>query len=153
MIKVLFVCQGNICRSPMAELIMKEYIRQKGTSEYFVINSKAISNEEVGHDIYPPAVEKLLEKKVPVTTHHAKMVTRMDKDLYDYIIGMDQQNIIDLSEILGATNKVYKLLYFVGNSYDISDPWYTHDFEKAYNEIYEGVVAFYNFLEKNSKIY
>ena len=153
MIKILFVCHGNICRSPMAELMMEEYVRKMGKSDYFLINSRALSNEEIGNGIYPPARDKLNEKGVPVLNHSAKMITRMDFDSYDYIIGMDGQNMVELNHMFGNSNKFYKLLFFCGTSYDIADPWYTHDFETAYNAIYSGIVGLYSFLEKNNKIY
>jgi protein-tyrosine phosphatase len=153
MIKILFVCHGNICRSPMAELIMEDYVAKRGQRELFVINSRALTTEEIGNDIYPPAKSKLIEKGIPLVPHEAKLMTKIDYDSYDYIIGMDQENMIDISKMFGNSDKAYKLLYFLGNSYDISDPWYTHDFERAYNDIYQGIVAFYSFLEKNNKIY
>ena len=153
MIKILFVCHGNICRSPMAELIMEDLVKKKGKSDLFVINSRALTNEEIGNGLYPPAYDKLKEKEIPIVSHTAKLITQLEYDSYDYIIGMDTENMQDLDRMFGLNGRCYKLLYFLGTSYDISDPWYTHDFETAYNEIYKGVVALYSFLEKNNKIY
>lgn len=153
MIKILFVCHGNICRSPMAEFIMKDIVRKKGTMDKFVINSRAISREEIGNSLYPPAYNKLVEKKIAIESHRAQLITQMEYDSYNYIIGMDNHNIELLNHMFGTNDKIYKLLYFIGNSYDIADPWYTEDFEKAYQDIYEGCLGLYNFLEKNNKIY
>ncbi len=153
MIKILFVCYGNICRSPMAEFIMKDIVWKNGYSDKFIINSRAISNEEQGNYIYPKALNKLEEKGISVFGHHAKKITQQDYDSYDYIIAMDDSNISALNRMFGNSKKVYKLLYFVGNSYDIADPWYTDDFEKSYQDIHRGCLALYKFLEKNNKIY
>lgn len=134
MIKILFVCYGNICRSVSAEYIMKHLIQEKGLKN-FLISSAATSTEEIGNDIYPPAKRKLKEKGIPFSRHYARQVTMRDYLEYDYIIGMDSYNISNLKRMFDQDpqHKIYKLL-----PRDVSDPWYSGDFETAYQDIYEG---------------
>lgn len=153
MIKILFICHGNICRSPMAEFIMHDIVRKYNMEDKFVINSKAISDEELGNPIYPKAFRKLDEKEILVGNHRASMINKFDFDSYDYIIAMDYHNVNVLNSMFGYSDKVFKLLYFVGSNEDVLDPWYTGDFETTYNDILKGCEALYNFLEKNNKIY
>ena len=145
--KVLFVCLGNICRSPMAEYILKDLV--KNTNMDITIDSKATSYEEEGNDIYYLAKEKLREKNIPFDKRKATTLVKEDYDKYDYIIGMDDNNILDIKRIIGDNpkNKVYKLLDFCDAFREIEDPWYTRDFEKAYQDIYAGCVGFLNYLK------
>lgn len=153
MIKILFVCHGNICRSPMAEFIMRDIVTKKGYSDQFIIASKAVSNEEIGNPVYPPALSKLREKGIAVFSHYASRITHDDYQKYDYIIGMDDSNMYYLNKFFAKHDKLYKLLSFTSNNRDVKDPWYTNDFDKSYDDIYEGCLGLCDYLEKNNKIY
>ena len=139
--RILFVCHGNICRSPMAEYIMKKIIKDHG-DDHIYVESKATSREEIGNDIYPYAKTKLREKGIPFDRHHARQVEASDYDRFDLIIGMDSYNIRNLERSFDDKyHKIRKL-----NTKDVSDPWYSGDFETAYQEIYDGCVRLYDEL-------
>lgn len=144
MIKILFICHGNICRSPMAEFIMKKLVDIKGVSDQFYIESAATSTEEIGNDMYPPAKRILDQKKVPYTKRKARQICREDYDRFDYIIGMDSYNMNNLHRRFpyDSKHKIYPLL----ENRSVSDPWYTDDFEKAYKDIYEGCTKWFERL-------
>jgi len=147
MTKILFICHGNICRSVMAEFVMKERCRQAGAEAQFEIASAAVSTEEIGNDIYPPAKRKLHEKGIPFAFHAARQITRADYTYYDYIICADRSNLRWLERIIGedTAHKVSLMMQWIdtdnpsqtkiGNVPDVSDPWYTGDFEAAYRDI------------------
>ena len=137
--KILFICHGNICRSVMAEMVMKELCRRAGVEELFEIDSAAVSREEIGNDIYPPAKRKLREKGIPFTFHTARQITRDDYEYYDYIICADSSNLRWLERIIGEdpAHKVSLMMSWVGETRDVTDPWYTGDFEAAYCDIEE----------------
>ena len=137
MIKICFVCLGNICRSPMAEFMMKKKINDLNLSNEFLITSKATSYEEQGNDIYPPAKRKLQEKNIPVEYHCAKRLEKADYTKYDYFICMEQRNIQNALRIFekDPNNKIFRLL----SNKDIADPWYTDNFEETYTDIEEGL--------------
>lgn len=151
MTKILFICHGNICRSPMAEFIMKHLVSQAGRSADFEIASAAVSTEEIGNDIYPPAKRMLASKNVPFEHRGARQMTCADYAYYDYIVCMDQSNLRWLRYIIGedTDHKVSLMMAWaitndpsqitnMGNIRDVSDPWYTGDFTKAYDDIFEG---------------
>ena len=135
MIKICFICHGNICRSPMAEFIMKHKVKELNLENKFYITSKATSSEELGNDIHPGTQKKLIENNIPYTRHYATRVEETDYDDFDYFICMDDKNIRNLSYIFDdPKNKVFKLL-----PKDIADPWYTDNFDLTYNEIVQGI--------------
>jgi protein-tyrosine phosphatase len=148
MIKVMFVCHGNICRSPMAEFVFKNMVKNKEMSKEFFIASSATSTEEIGNTVYPPARRKLKEHNISCDGKYALQLRKEDYDKYDYIVAMDQMNIKNLFRIIEADNdkKVYKLLDFTSNPKDIADPWYSGDFDTTYKEICEGCTGLLEFI-------
>ena len=150
MIKVLFVCLGNICRSPMAEYIFKDMVKKKGLEKQFSIASAATSHEEIGNDMHYGTKDKLEEKGIPYAKHKARRIEKQDYEKYDYIIGMEESNIRNIQRIVGndKDNKIYKLLDFSKNPRDIADPWYTGNFTVTYQDIVEGCTGFLEYLEK-----
>ena len=148
MIRVLFVCLGNICRSPMAECIMKEMVAKRGLTEQFYINSAATSTEEWGNPIYPPARRKLQEKGVPLTDHRAVQMNAGDYAHYDLLIGMDANNLRAMRRIAGGDpdGKLHRLLDYTDTPGDVADPWYTDDFDAAYSDISRGCKALLDHL-------
>ena len=154
MISILFVCHGNICRSPMAEFIMKDMVEKAGLSDRFHIASAATSTEEiwngVGNPVYPPAKAKLAEHGIGCAGKRAVQLQRSDYERYDYLIGMDSANIRNMHRMLGGDpeRKIYKLLSFAGSERDISDPWYTGDFESTYRDVITGCRALLEMLQR-----
>ncbi len=143
MVKILFVCHGNICRSPMAEFIMRDLVTKANLQDRFVIASAATSMEEIGNPVYPPAKRKLREHGILAEGHHARRIERADYREYDYLIGMERYNLRNMLRIFGSDpeGKIYRLLDFTDRPRDIADPWYTDDFDTAYEEILEGCEA------------
>ena len=159
MIKILFVCHGNICRSPMAEFILKDMVQQKGIADLFLIRSAATSTEEIwngiGNSVYPPAREILRTHGISCEGKRAVQVTKKDYGKYDYILGMDQRNIRNMLRIFGGDpeGKMYKFLSFAGSGRDIADPWYTGDFDKTYDDVLEGCEGFLEYLYEKGEIH
>ncbi|MBO7357714.1 MAG: low molecular weight phosphotyrosine protein phosphatase [Lachnospiraceae bacterium] len=143
-IRVLFVCLGNICRSPMAEFIMKDIIEKEGLSQGFLIESAATSFEECGNSVYPPAVRELAKHGISCSGKRARTMTKSDYEKYDYIIGMEDRNTSNILRIIGSDpeNKVHKLMTFAGSDENIADPWYTGDFEGVFAQISAGCRGF-----------
>lgn len=150
MIKILFICHGSICRSPIAEYVMKDLIQKKHLESSYEIASAATSTEEIGNPVYPPAREELRRHGISCSGHHARQVTKADYDYYDYLIVMDRMNLRNLNRIIGSDpqGKVSKLLSFAGLSGDIEDPWYTGAFDEVYDQILEGCSALLKQTEK-----
>ena len=148
MIKVLFICHGNICRSPMAQSVLTHLINKRGLTDTFEINSAATSREEIGNSPHYGTVAKLREVNIPLIPHRAVQMTWEDYDYYDYLIGMDTANIRNMNRIAGGDpdGKIYKLLSFAGSGRDVADPWYTGDFDTTYEDILIGCEAFLNSL-------
>lgn len=150
MIKVLFVCLGNICRSPMAEFVMKDLVKKRGLENAFYIASSATSTEEIGNPVHYGTKNKLKEFGISTEGKYAIQLRREDYEKYDFLIGMEQRNVINMQRIVGKDpeNKIYRLLDFSENKRDIADPWYTGNFDKTYEDILEGCEAFLDFLSR-----
>ena len=154
MIKVLFICHGNICRSTMAESVMTHIVKQRKLEDSFYINSAATSREEIGNGPHYGTVGKLRQVGIPVIPHRAVQMTKMDYENYDYLVGMDTANIRNMQRIAGGDpdGKIYKLLSFAGSGRDVADPWYTGDFDATYNDVISGCNAFLDYLIENNEI-
>ena len=149
MIKILFVCHGNICRSPMAEFVMKELVRRAGLERYFLIESAATSREELGNDMHYGTRQKLRETGIPFSRRAARQITREDYERYDYLIAMDDENEYYMNRWWSGDpeHKIMRLLSFAGKSRDIADPWYTGNFDQTYEDVIEGCMAFLDYLK------
>ena len=144
MIKVLFVCHGNICRSPMAEFILKDLVKKQGLEDMFYIASAATSTEEIGNPVYPPARRKLMEHGISCEGKRARQMTRADYDKFDYLLAAEERNLINMKRITGGDpdGKMYRILDFSDRPGNIADPWYSGDFDTAYRDILRGCEAF-----------
>ena len=139
MTRILFVCHGNICRSPMAEFVMKDMVSKRGLGAAYEIASAATSQEEIGNPVYPPAARKLAENGIACSGHHARQMTKGDYAHYDHIVCMDRRNVRNAMRITGGDpeNKISLLL----DNREVADPWYTGNFDDTWNDVVEGCSA------------
>lgn len=150
MIKVIFLCHGNICRSTMCESVFSYMIQKREIADQFIVDSAATSTEEIGNPPHRGTVNKLKQVNIPLVPHRARQITWDDYSSFDYIIGMDEWNIKNLNRMLKGDpeGKVYKLLTFSGTGRDIADPWYTGNFDETYSDIVEGCEGFLKYLKE-----
>lgn len=154
MIKILFVCHGNICRSPMAEFVMKDMVEQKGLQHQFHIASAATSTEEIGNPVHHGTRNKLKQYGISTAGKYAVQLKKSDYKDYDYLIGMEERNLTNMRRITGGDpdKKMHCLLDFSNHPRDIADPWYTGNFDLTYTDILEGCEAFLSYLENVKEI-
>lgn len=154
MIKVLFICHGNICRSPMAEFVLKDMVEKRHMDHKFHIESAATSREEIGNDVHYGTKRKLTEVGIPFNKRKARQVTVADYDNYDYLLLMDANNRRNILRIIkeDPEHKIYGLLDFSDRPRDIADPWYTGNFDVTYDDIVEGCEAFLEHLKERGKL-
>ena len=152
MTKILFICHGNICRSPMAEMVFKDMIRKQHLESEFYINSAATSREEIGNGVHPGTRRKLQQVGIPCSDHRSTQNTKADNDKYDYLIVMDHNNIRNLMRIIGSDpeQKVSMLLDYAGRQgQSIADPWYTGNFDETYDDVLQGCEGLLEYLKDN----
>lgn len=151
MLKINFVCLGNICRSPMAEFVLKDMVKKRGLEKEFYIVSSATCTEEIGNDIHRGTRNKLTEMQIPFTKRQAVQLTKADCENFDYILTMDKNNLRDIRRIAGGEcENAHLLLEFTGENRDIADPWYTGNFDATYDDVVRGCEAFLTYLEENA---
>ena len=154
MIKIMFVCHGNICRSPMAEFIFKDMVKRVGRENEFIIASSATSTEEIwngiGNPVYPPARKELARHGLKCDGKRAVQLKKSDYEKYDMFIAMDGNNIRNIGRIFGSDpdSKVHKMMDFTDRKGDVADPWYTGNFDITYSDIYDGCVGLLRFLKQ-----
>ena len=149
--RILFVCHGNICRSPMAEFVMKDLVAKEGLADEFYIESAATSTEEIGNEVYPPAKRKLAEHGISCKGKTARQMTRRDYDSFDLLIGMDEWNIRNMRRICGGDleGKIYMLMDFTDRRGDVDDPWYTGNFEATWQDVLLGCKGVLEWVKNN----
>ena len=140
MIKILFICHGNICRSPMAEFVMKDFVKKAGLADRFEIASAATSTEEIGNPVYPPVRKLLQAQGIDCSKKTARQLRPQDYDDYDLLIGMDHANIRNIGRICGedTQKKIHLLLEYTNRPGEVADPWYTRDFEATWKDVQAG---------------
>ena len=150
MIKILFVCHGNICRSPMAEFVMKDIVKKLNIADKFEIASAATSTEEIGNPVYPPARKKLAEEGLSCSGKTARQMTKDDYGDYDYIVAMDRNNLRNMVRFTGddPEGKVSLLMDYTPTPRDVADPWYTGDFQQTWDDVNEGCRGLLEAIEK-----
>ena len=146
MIRVMFVCHGNICRSTMAQCVLNDMVQKKNLEDEFVIESSATSTEEIGNPIHRGTVNKLNEVGIKVLDHRAVQLKKSDLEKYDYFIAMDSANVSNMRRILGDEANIHLLLEYAGIERDIADPWYTGNFDKTYEHVVLGLDGFLKYL-------
>ena len=153
MVKILFVCHGNICRSPMAEFVMKDLVKKAGLEKQFEIASAATSCEEIGNPVYPPARRKLQEHGISCAGKTARRMDKRDSAYFDLLIGMDRYNLRNMERMLGPDHqdKIHLLLSFAGLNRDIADPWYTGNFDETYDDVLTGCTALLRCLREGKE--
>lgn len=154
MIRVCFVCHGNICRSTLSESVFTYKVKELGLENLFTIDSFATSREEIGNPPHRGTVNKLREVGIPLVPHRAKQISLEDYNKFDYIIGMDSYNMRNLNRMLNGDpeGKLYKFLTFAGSDRDIADPWYTGNFDETYRDVKEGCEAFLEYLKRHHNL-
>ena len=148
MIRICFVCQGNICRSPMAEYVFKDLVRKEGLEKDFLIESRGVI-ADVGSDIHSGTKRELDKHNIPYDRHVSTQLEKDDYEKFDYFIGMDDYNILSMKKMFNNSDKVYKLLEFTNDDKEIGDPWYTHNFTITYDDVDKGCRALFNFVKNN----
>ena len=157
-LKILFICHGNICRSPMAEFVMKDIVKREGLEDKFYIESAATHTDNiyngVGDPVYPPARKKLAEHGISCAGKTARLITKKDKDVFDYLICMDSANVRNVTRVMGqdAEPKISLFLEYAGEHRDISDPWYTGDFEATWQDVKKSGEAFLTYLKEQGLV-
>ena len=153
-LKIMFVCLGNICRSPMAEFVMRDELSRRHLDHLIEVSSGATSYEEYGNPVYPPAVQKMKREGVTIYPHRATPIVKEDYDRYDMFIGMEDYNLRRMRNIFGGDkdNKISKLLDYTSRGGDIADPWYSDNFDATYRDVVEGVDGLINHLAENNLI-
>lgn len=154
MIKILFICHGNICRSPMAEYVLKHIVRQRGIADRFEIASAATSTEEIGNDVHYGTRHKLQQVGIACPPRRAVQMTRADYRKYDYVIAMEKYNLRNMRWIVNGDpdHKVSLLLDYTDHPRDVDDPWYTGDFESTYQDVVEGCEGFLDYLARRGEL-
>ena len=151
MIKILFVCHGNICRSPMAEFMMKKFVRQAGLENDFTIASAATHDDELGNPVYPMARQELAKHGIGCPGHAARLIEKDDYDRFDLIIGMDDANMNDMLALFGddPDGKLHLMMDYTGKHRNVADPWYTRNFTATWKDLYAACTALFNLLTDN----
>ena len=152
--KILFVCHGNICRSPMAEFVFKDLVHKEGLDEQFYIESAATSTEELGNPVYPPARRKLEEHGIDCSYKRARQIKKSDYDDFDLIIAMDEENLYYMGWVFRKDylNKIHLLMEYTDRPGEVADPWYTRDFDRTYDDVLEGCRGLLDYLHKTKGI-
>ena len=151
--KILFVCLGNICRSPMAELVLKNMLKEQGIENMATVCSRATSTEEIGNPVYPPARAELARHGIASDGKYSIQLARADYDNYDLFIGMDSANIRNMHRMLGGDpdGKIIKFMTFAGEDRDVADPWFTGSFDVTYRDVVSGCNKIVEYIKKNQK--
>lgn len=148
LVRILFVCHGNICRSPMAEFVLKDMAHKRGIEDVLQIASAATTNDEIGNPVHPGTVKRLAREGISCAGKHARRITKDDYDAFDVIIGMDEENMRHMMRAWDhdPQHKVHMMMEFAGESRDVADPWFTGDFEATYDDIHDGCVGLLGWL-------